>query len=134
MKNLFLRLRHWLIKKLGGYTEQAVLPMVRCTPSVMIQPERVYAQMKVNNDMLGDDRDRWGGFSEGVKRELAWKIVQEIITNDHFVLTCEPDWQCGPWESVYTMMLCVLPPNEWMKTTLGDRMAPPTNCRRIERY
>lgn len=134
MEKLLLRLRHWLIKKLGGYTEQMVPPVVRYTPSVRILPERVCAQVRINNEMLGDDRDRWGGFSERAKQELAWQIVQEIIAKDCAVLTCEPDRQNGPWESVYTMMLCILPPSEWMKTTLGDSMAPPTNYGRIERY
>ena len=125
MKELILRLRHWLIKKLGGYTEQWTSPVVRYPPTVRIIPERVYAQARVSRDMLGDDRDRWSDFSDRVKRELAYKIVEEIIAKDRAVLTCEPDWQNGPWESVYTMMVCILPPSEWMKTTLGDRIAPP---------
>lgn len=83
--------------------------------------------------MLGGDRDKWGSFSERAKQELAWNIVQEIIAKDCAVLTCEPDWENGPRESVYTMMLCILPPSEWMKTPLGDRMAPPANYGRIER-
>lgn len=125
MKNLLLLARHWLIKKLGGYTEQMIPPMVRYPPSVRLYPERVFAQMRVNNELLDDSRAGWQFFSERAKQELTWALVQEIVKKDYAVLTCEPDWQHGLLESVYTMALCVLPPNDWMKTTLGDFIAPP---------
>ena len=46
MKELLLRIRHWLIKKLGGYTEQYVPQQVRVTPPVTIRPERLFARMR----------------------------------------------------------------------------------------
>lgn len=124
MKKLLLRLRHWLIKKLGGYTEQTILPMVRYPPSVMLHPERVCAQARVSYEMLRGDREGYEYFARMAKSDLVYKMVEEIIARDFGVLTCEPDWQHGIEESVYTMMLCIVPPNEWMKTTLGDCMTP----------
>lgn len=120
MKELLLKIRHWLIKKLGGYTEQTILPTVRCLPSVRLNPERVFARGIVNYDMLRDERDMNRYIADRMKRELIQKIVEEIVARDFGVLTCEPDWQHGFEQIVYTMTLCVVPPNEWMKTTLGD--------------
>lgn len=124
MKKLLLRLRHWAIKKLGGYTEQAVPPILRCPPSVMLHPERVCVQSKVSYEMLRGDREQHEYFARMVKRELAQKLVEEIVARDFAVLTCEPDFEYGIETSVYTMMLCIVSPNEWMKTTLGDCVAP----------
>lgn len=45
--------------------------------------------------------------------------------HDYGVLTCEPDRRHGPETIVYTTMLCIVPPNEWMKTNLGNILAPP---------
>ena len=133
MKKLLLRLRHWLIKKLGGYTEQTILPMVRYPPSVRLHPERIYAQARVSFEMLQDDRDRYEYFTRAVRDDLARKLAEEIIARDFGVLTCEPDWQHGIEESVYTMMLCIVPPNEWMKTTLGDCVTPHPGYGRMDR-
>ena len=120
MKKLLLRLRHWLIKKLGGYTEQTILPTARYLPSVRLNPERVFARGVVNYDMLRDDRDGNRYIADRMKQELTWKIVEEIVERGFGVLTCEPDWQHGFEQVVYTMTHCIVPPNEWMKTQLGD--------------
>lgn len=134
MKKMILRLRHWLIKKLGGYTEQALPPVVRCTPSVMLHPERVFAQARVSYEMLRDDRDRHEHFARTVKYDLTHKIVEEIMARDFGVLTCEPDWQHGFDQIVYTMTLCIVPPNEWMKTTLGDFVMRCPDYGRMDQY
>lgn len=136
MKNLMLRLRHWLIKKLGGYTEQKILPAARYTPmpSVRLNPERVVAQGVVNYDMLRDERDRNRYIADRMKQELTRKIVEEIMAMDFGVLTCEPDWKNGFEQIVYRMTLCVVPPNEWMKTSLGDCMVRHTHGERTDRY
>lgn len=127
LDELILRLRHWLIKKLGGYTERIIPPAVKRLPTVTLHPERVYARMDVTYDMIRGDRERYQYFADRAKQILVEKIVTEIIANDYAVLTCEPDWQYGLEASVYTMMLCIVPPNEWMKTHLGDILAKNEN-------
>lgn len=122
LKRLLLKLRHWLIKKLGGYTEQTVLPPVRYPPSVMIHPKRVVAQARVNMEMVRGDRDRWRFISDRMKEKLIGTVIEEIIKEDYAVLTCDRDISAQGDEVVYTLGVCIMRPNEWMKTSLGDFM------------
>ena len=121
-KRLLLKLRHWLIKKLGGYTEQTVLPPARYPPSVMLHPERVVAQARVNMEMVWGDRGRWRFISDRMKEKLIGTVIEEIIKEDYAVLTCDRDISAQGDEAVYTLGVCIMRPNEWMKTSLGDFM------------
>lgn len=58
MKELLLKIRHWLIKKLGGYTEQYAPQQIRVPPPVTIHPERVFVQMRVSYEEAGGIRER----------------------------------------------------------------------------
>ena len=121
-QKMLLRLRHWLIKKLGGFTEQTVLPPARYPPSVMLHPERVTAQARVNMDVVREDGDRWRFISVRMKEQLIGTVIEEIIKGDYAVLTCDRDISAQGDEAVYTLGVCIMRPNEWMKTSLGDFM------------
>lgn len=134
MKKLLLRLRHWLIKKLGGYTEQRVPPVIRRLPAVTLHPERVFIQERVDYQMFGllrDELDKEKFFAERVKQDLVTGMVKKIIERGDAVLACEPDMTCGPGARIYSMALCIIPANEWMKTDLG-RIMDATALRREE--
>lgn len=122
LKALPLRLRHWLIKKLGGYTEQSIPPSVRYPPSVTLHPERVFAQSRVNMDIVKGDRERWRFISGRMKERLIGTVIEKIIEEDYAVLTCDRDISQGNDEVVYTLAVCLMRPEEWMKTSLGDFM------------
>lgn len=123
MKELLLKIRHWLIKKLGGYTEQYAPQQIRVSPPVTIHPERIFAQMRVSYDEAGGIRERELLLAERVKNDLTFRLVSELIEKKFVLQTCEQDILRGWPENVYTVSLCVLPPNEWMKTQLGDFFA-----------
>lgn len=123
MKGLLLKIRHWLIKKLGGYTEQYVPQQIRVPPPVTIRPERVFAQMRVSYEEARGIRERELLLAERAKNDLTFRLVRELIEKKFVLQTCERDILHGWPENVYTVALCVLPPNEWMKTQLGDFFA-----------
>ena len=123
MKKLILKLRHWLIKKLGGYTEQYVPQQVRVPPPVTIRPERLFVRMRVSYEEAGGIPSRELALAERVKGDLTFRLAKELIEKKMVVQTCERDLSRGWPENVYTVSLCVLPPNEWMKTQLGDFFA-----------
>lgn len=96
MKELLLRLRHWLIRKLGGYTEQKAQPALRYYPmfSTLLHPERVTANVRMSyGDVMpfSGDIDREKIFSAEVKEALSREIVDGIIDKGYAVLSCEPD-------------------------------------------
>lgn len=122
-----LRLRHWLIKKLGGYTEQTVMPPIRYPPlpSTLLNPERVIAHMRIDTGDLvryADDEEIERVWAHHIRQDLTDRIVQEIINRDYGVLTCNPDIEGWPGQRVYSLAVCIVPPSEWMKTGFGDIM------------
>lgn len=123
MKELLLKIRHWLIKKLGGYTEQYAPQQIRVPPPVTVRPEMFFAQMRVSYEEAGGIQERELLLAERVKNELTYRLVREMIEKKFVLQTCERDLLRGWPENVYTVSLCVLPPNEWMKTQLGDFFA-----------
>lgn len=120
MKELLLKIRHWLIKKLGGYTEQAVPPPIRTTPPVYIRPEKVVAQTALSMDMVRMEEDR-NVLVKYVKERLLERMVKELCEQGYAVTTCEPAFGFSDTQT-YTMTMLVLPPSEWMKTSYGDCM------------
>lgn len=129
MKNLLLLFRHWLIRKLGGYTEQKIVQYDRRPPeaSTLLHPERVVANMRVNYrevEMLSGSMDREKFLSDRLRSCLVEKAVNEIIKSGYAVLACEPDHLNWPEERIYSLAICIVHPNEWMKTSLGNIMDP----------
>lgn len=128
IKKLMLRLRHWLIKKLGGYTEQRLPPAVRMLPPVTMHPERLVVQSRVGYDMfdlLRCSPDKERVFAERIREDLAMGMVKQLVDHGDIVLTCEPDFSYGMGEErIYQMALCVIPAHEWVKTELGSIVAP----------
>ncbi len=112
MKKLLLRLRHWLMA-------------IRVLPTVTLHPKQVFIQVRVSLqmiDLLRDELDKEKFFAERVKQDLATGIVKKIIEQGDAVFACEPDMAGGPGARIYSMALCIIPANEWMKTDLGSIM------------
>lgn len=111
----------------GGYT-QHIEPTFIISPPVTLHPERLFVQKKIEYQMLEHiegDREREQLLAERVVDGLVEQMVREIIERGDAVLACEPDFsyeQGGP--RLYSMSLCIIPANEWMKTQLGDIMSP----------
>lgn len=129
MKSLLLRLRHWLIRKLGGYTEQKVMPQLRYYPmfSTLLKPERVVVNMRLSYRellFLATEGDKEKFLADRAKDVLVEEMVRKIIEEEYAVLSCEPDMAYGAGGRVYSMAICVVRPNEWLKTCLGEIVDP----------
>lgn len=73
MKDIFLRLRHWIIKKLGGFTEQRTLshlPIVRTD----IQVKKIQAQIMVRPEDLAGSIDYKRYFEQYMGAEIMRKL------------------------------------------------------------
>lgn len=128
LQEAWLRFKHWLIKKLGGYTVQSVMPSVRYSiRAVNLHAERVvchrrfdYREFFGRNPTAEEEQD----VADRVKDELTYMIVREIIDKGYGVLTCEPDISSYPGSRIYTVTLCIVSPDEWVKTDLGNILSP----------
>lgn len=90
MKKFFTRLRHWLIKKLGGYTEQFTPIQRKITPIANVPVQKVQAQISVAapgpNSALDFKRYCEGKVLDLLVRELyksgfiLWESQNDIIT------------------------------------------------------
>lgn len=83
MKEFFIRLRHWLIKKLGGFTEQYAPVHTRVIRKADVKIRKVQAEMRVRQeDLMNNTLD--------VKRycesQLRHKIVAMLQENGDVIL------------------------------------------------
>ena len=77
MKELFLKIRHWLIQKLGGYTEQQVIIQRHnvINASVRNKPSHVLAEVRVDNNY----RVPVARAFEYTKQEMRERLAEELI-------------------------------------------------------
>lgn len=90
MKGLLLKIRHWLIKKLGGYTEQRIVNNRiqtyehRFRPVVFRHDMSVSMCIPLNGANSQDMLDRY-------KRELAFQLTDSLIKEDMVKVECQQD-------------------------------------------
>lgn len=92
MKGLIHKFKRWLIKKLGGYTEQGADNYKIDTRmyKLPIMPIKLRAEMYVGaHRMIAGITDDEA--EEFVKRELASKLADKIIEDDLFMVSCTDD-------------------------------------------
>lgn len=81
MKKFFDRLRRWLIKKLGGYTEQFTPIQREIGRTETIHPQKVQAQISVERT----DIERSFEFERYCKNRVLELLLQELYQSD-FIL------------------------------------------------
>lgn len=91
MKKLWNKFKHWLIKKLGGYT----MPLSMPTPKIECyyeKPIALYAEFAVDYNWL--DRDE-RGIEHKIKTHLADRILNELIEKKllDITVTDDPIWR-----------------------------------------
>ena len=79
MKRLILNFKHWLIRKLGGYTEQKVESRRLDVHSHQIQPMIIRSEVRIN--MYLDSRMMFDTVKSKLANQLAQKIVEDGICN-----------------------------------------------------
>ncbi len=74
MKKIFTRLRHWLIKKLGGYTEQFTPIQRQSTRTVNVPTQKVQVQTSVGARELDSTID----FKRYCEKRMLDRLVQSL--------------------------------------------------------
>lgn len=110
MKNLILKIRHWLIKKLGGYTEQHVENRrITAYPSYQIKPVILRTEMRISHYMMFSDmteQERYDYFKQRLIQQIAEKIVEDDLT----LVSCTDDVPRG--ERMYRAELYLIHPHD----------------------
>lgn len=91
MKRLILKFKHWLIKKLGGYTEQQVINQRIDVHSHQFQPVVLRANTRMDLRLLLNGNVPKQDICDRIIQELGRKLADEIIEKRLFVIDSEDD-------------------------------------------
>ena len=106
LSRLWLIVRCWLIKKLGGFTEQQSITNVARYTSIQFTPVKLMAKTEINMEMiyeLGESK----AFTYAI-RDLADRVAELLITQNHLILECYDDRRLH--RRVYAARLYLVPP------------------------
>ena len=106
LSRLWLIVRCWLIKKLGGFTEQQSITNVARYTSIQFTPVKLVAKTEINMEMiyeLGESK----AFTYAI-RDLADRVAELLITQNHLILECYDDRRLH--QRVYAARLYLVPP------------------------
>lgn len=106
LSRIWLRVRHWLIKKLGGFVEQKSITNVARYTSIQFTPVKLAAKTEFNMEMiyaLGESK----AFTYAI-RDLADRVAELLITQNLLILECCDD--CRLHQRVYSARLYLVPP------------------------
>ncbi len=110
MKNLILKIQHWLIKKLGGYTEQYVENRrIVAYPSHQFNPIILRTEMRIAHHMMFpsmSEQERYSFFKQKLIQQIAEKIVEDDLT----LVSCTDDVPKG--ERMYRAELYLIHPHD----------------------
>lgn len=110
VKHLILRIKHWLIKKLGGYTEQHVEnSRITAYPYKQINPIILRTEMRIAHHMMFSsmtEQERYNFF----KQRLAQQIAERIVENNLTLVSCVDDVPSG--ERMYRAELYLIHPHD----------------------
>lgn len=90
MKELILKLKHWLIKKLGGYTEQHIDNRTFTVKQHRFNPIKLRADMVVDTHVLLCGVSEQEIFDR-YKRELAYQLAEKLVKDDLLIVSCCED-------------------------------------------
>ncbi|MEG1578416.1 MAG: hypothetical protein RR336_06600 [Oscillospiraceae bacterium] len=110
MRNLLLRLRHWTIKKLGGYTEQYVHLSRNDYHVTRINPCSIVSEVRVDPYFIVNSRGNEQICYEEVKRRLAGELASRIVKMNFFRIICKEEPE--NFTRVYRASLLIVPPHE----------------------
>ena len=91
MKQIFDRLRRWLIKKLGGYTERFTPMQRQIEHTKYIQPQRVQAQISISPPGPASEFS----FKEYCESSLLNQLVRELYQSDFIMWESENEKYAG---------------------------------------
>lgn len=90
MRELILKFKHWLIKKLGGYTEQHIDNRTITQKVHRFNPIKLRSEMCVYNRILYDGVSEQYIY-ERFKREMAYQIAEKLIEGNMILISCCDD-------------------------------------------
>ena len=112
-----LRVRHWLIKALGGYTEQQIyFPPREHLHFSTIVPRMFSAQFSVDISFIRDRTDE-ARLHEMVKERLAYDLAKNILDEGQAVIQCTEE--IGPFNRnrIYRAKVYIFPASKAAKLT-----------------
>ena len=88
MKKAWIKLKHWLIKKLGGHVSPPIAPKIEYH---IERPVELYAELEVDDRLLKQDKP---GVENVIKQRLAKQITESLLERDliDIVVTDDPMW------------------------------------------
>ena len=113
MKELFLRLRHWLIEALGGYTRQQIIvqrvthPPAFTSPLTVVQAVHMVFPHDLQYGMVGHRRSEEEMFLF-IKRELTRALSEELMKSQMVLWECSDDPLCDA--RMYRARITVIDP------------------------
>lgn len=109
MKNLIIKIKYWLIKKLGGYTEQNAIYHKVEMRTHKITPVTLRTEIRVDPYMLSAVLSETN-FYDRFKRELVYKLADKIVEENLATISCT-DYieRC---EQIYRAELCIIHPHD----------------------
>lgn len=112
MKDLIIKIRHWLIKKLGGYTEQYVDNRIVTMKTHRFKPVKLKSAIFVDDYLLyrGLPEHEMISRIRQIKYEMAHQIADKLVEDDLILLNCSDDpIQC---QRKYIAELSVIHPHD----------------------
>lgn len=113
MKRLILNFKHWLIRKLGGYTEQKVESRRIDVHSHQVQPMILHGEVGVS--MYADSRMAFDTIKSILANQLADKIIKNKLCN----IECRDDPEL--LQRVYRAELFLINPHDAAMCNLTER-------------
>lgn len=111
MKELLLKLRHWMITKLGGYTRQQVI--IQKMNTIVVKNRCIPFVAEIHMDTYFDmDRSREEDMYKYVKMQLCEQIARLILEQGFIKVDCKENVDDFYPMRDYRGIVYLVPPNE----------------------
>ncbi|MEG1577163.1 MAG: hypothetical protein RR949_07605 [Oscillospiraceae bacterium] len=110
MRELLLKLRHWAIKKLGGYTEQHVHLSRNDYHVTDINPINIISDVRIDTHFIASNMGNEKICYEEAKYRLARDLASCIARNGLFRIVCHEEVES--LTRIYRASMLIVPPHE----------------------
>lgn len=111
MKELIIKIKHWLIKKLGGYTEQYINNRTISMRTHRFKPVKLQSAMFVDDYLYRTlpEQEMLERLRQ-IKREMAYHLADKLVEDDLILVSCYDDpIQC---QRKYIAELSIIHPHD----------------------
>lgn len=109
MNELILKIRHWLIEKLGGYTKQHIDNRTTVMKTHKLHPIKLVTEMSVGYYTLaGEISDPY--LIQRFKEDMAFQIAAQLVKEDLLLIESREDYYHG--QRKYRAELNIIHPHD----------------------